>query len=114
MIFAKDLSAPESPVSPGWQLARDRRGAARGCISHISADGHAKHMVARTGRPCGLAVVSVAVAVMKRISTAGMPPTNGAFAFPVSRGFHVTDHEHGAMETSDVPSHALPLWAEAK
>jgi len=57
VIFARDLSTPEAPV-----LLKDRSwlvvemGLERGCVTHISADGRGKRMLAKTGRPNGLAL----------------------------------------------------------
>lgn len=57
MIFASGLSEPEGPVllSDGSWLVVEM-GASRGCVTHISPDGQDKRVVARTGRPNGLAV----------------------------------------------------------
>ena len=57
MIFSKDLSEPEGPVllpDNSWLLVE--MGADRGCVTHVSADGKAKRVIAKTGRPNGLAV----------------------------------------------------------
>lgn len=57
MIFASDLSLPEAPVllSDGsWLVAE--MGADRGSVTHLSADGRERRIVARTGRPNGLAI----------------------------------------------------------
>jgi len=56
-IFASDLSVPEGPVllSDGSWLVVEM-GPDRGCVTHISLDGGTKRMIARTGRPNGLAV----------------------------------------------------------
>jgi len=57
MIFTSGLSVPEGPVllpDESWLVVE--MGADRGCVTHISADGETKRMVARTGRPNGLAV----------------------------------------------------------
>lgn len=57
MIFATGLGAPEGPVllSDGSWLVVEMR-PNRGCVTHISRDGQAKRVIARTGRPNGLAV----------------------------------------------------------
>jgi gluconolactonase len=55
-------------------------------------------------------VLDGAGAVVDRIPTAGMLPTNVAFAPPGSRRIHVTEYQHGAMETFAVPTDGLPLW----
>ncbi|MGD0498109.1 MAG: SMP-30/gluconolactonase/LRE family protein [Bryobacteraceae bacterium] len=49
-------------------------------------------------------------AVVGRIRTSGMLPTNVAFALPGSRRIHVTEYEHGAMETFEVATDGLALW----
>jgi gluconolactonase len=62
MIFATGLSAPEGPVAlpdKTWLIVEG--GAGCGCVTQISADGHNKHVVAKTGRPNGLAVDSSGV-----------------------------------------------------
>jgi gluconolactonase len=58
-IFADGLSAPEGPVAladGSWLVVEG--GAARGCVTHITADGKNKRLIKRTGRPNGLAVDS--------------------------------------------------------
>lgn len=57
MIFASDLSLPEAPVllaDGSWLVAE--MGADRGSVTHLSAEGRERHIVARTGRPNGLAI----------------------------------------------------------
>jgi len=57
MIFASDLSLPEAPVllaDGSWLVAE--MGADRGSVTHLSSDGRQRRIVARTGRPTGLAV----------------------------------------------------------
>lgn len=57
MIFAADLSLPEAPVllaDGSWLITE--MGADRGSVTHLSADGRQKRIVARTGRPNGLAL----------------------------------------------------------
>jgi gluconolactonase len=57
MIFAKGLSVPEGPVllpDESWLCVE--MGPDRGCVTHISPDGQTKNMIAKTGRPNGLAV----------------------------------------------------------
>ena len=57
MIFASGLSLPEGPAllpDGNWLLVE--MGADRGSVTYLSADGREKHMVARTGRPNGLAL----------------------------------------------------------
>src|SRR5438876_9969248 len=57
MIFTDGLSRPEGPAllhDGSWLCVE--MGPDRGCVTHISADGRTKRVVARTGRPNGLAV----------------------------------------------------------
>jgi len=57
MIFASGLSVPESPVLlPDLSWLCVEMGPDRGCVTHISPDGQTKRVIARTGRPNGLAV----------------------------------------------------------
>ncbi len=61
-VFSTDLVAPEGPVAlpdASWLIVEG--GADRGCVSHISADGKARSVVKKTGRPNGLAVDSKGV-----------------------------------------------------
>jgi gluconolactonase len=57
MTFARDLAVPEGPVAlkdGSWlvvEMAPDR-----GCVTHIDADGVGRRVIAKTGRPNGLAV----------------------------------------------------------
>jgi gluconolactonase len=57
MLFTSGLSVPEGPVllSDGSFLCVEM-GPDRGCVTHISADGQSKRIIAKTGRPNGLAV----------------------------------------------------------
>jgi gluconolactonase len=57
MIFSSGLSVPEGPVllSDGSWLVVEM-GPDRGGVTHISPDGQDKRIVAKTGRPNGLAV----------------------------------------------------------
>jgi gluconolactonase len=58
-IFTSGLSVPEGPVllpDGSWLVVE--MGPARGCVTHVSADGGSKRVIARTGRPNGLAVDS--------------------------------------------------------
>jgi gluconolactonase len=57
MIFSSDLSVPEGPVllSDGSWLVVEM-GPDKGSVTHISPDGQDKRIVAKTGRPNGLAV----------------------------------------------------------
>ena len=55
MIFANGFNAPEGPVAlPDGTWLVVEGGADRGCVTQISADGHDKRMVGKTGRPNGL------------------------------------------------------------
>lgn len=57
MIFANGLQNPEGPVAlpdGTWLLVEGS--AARGCVSHLSADGTTRREIKKTGRPNGLAV----------------------------------------------------------
>ncbi|MFQ5341508.1 MAG: SMP-30/gluconolactonase/LRE family protein [Anaerolineae bacterium] len=57
MIFTSGLSVPEGPVllpDESWLVVE--MGSDRGCVTHISPDGQAKRVIAKTGRPNGLAV----------------------------------------------------------
>jgi len=57
VILSSDLSVPEAPVllaDGSWLLVE--MGADRGSVTHLSRDGREKHIVARTGRPNGLAL----------------------------------------------------------
>jgi gluconolactonase len=62
MIFASGFVAPEGPVAlPDGSWVIVEGGAARGCVTHISADGQTQRIVKKTGRPNGLAVDSQGV-----------------------------------------------------
>jgi len=57
MIFSTGLSVPEGPVAlndGSWLVVE--MGPDRGCITQISQDGKDKRIVAKTGRPNGLAI----------------------------------------------------------
>jgi gluconolactonase len=59
MVFSNFLSAPEGPVAlPDGTWLIVEGGADRGCVTLISEDGREKRVVAKTGRPNGLAVDS--------------------------------------------------------
>ena len=56
-VFSGNLSEPEAPVllpDGSWLVAE--MGSDKGCITHISADGKTQRIIAKTGRPNGLAV----------------------------------------------------------
>jgi gluconolactonase len=48
--------------------------------------------------------------VAGRIPTRGIQPTNVAFALPREHRIHVTEYEHGQMETFSVNCDGLRLW----
>jgi gluconolactonase len=57
MIFCTGLSVPEGPVLlPDGSFLVVEMGPGRGCVTHISPDGKDKRVIAKTGRPNGLAV----------------------------------------------------------
>jgi gluconolactonase len=56
-LFAEGFSVPEGPVwLPDGSLMVVELGRDRGCITRISNDGRSRSVVARTGRPNGLAL----------------------------------------------------------
>jgi gluconolactonase len=57
MVFAGDLLDPEGPVAMpdgSWLFVEGASG--RGCVTSVSQDGQSRRIVAKTGRPNGLAV----------------------------------------------------------
>jgi gluconolactonase len=55
-IFATDVGFPEAPVLlPDDSLLIVEMSPDKGCITHLSADGKSRRLIARTGRPNGLA-----------------------------------------------------------
>ncbi|MCC6426835.1 MAG: SMP-30/gluconolactonase/LRE family protein [Phycisphaerales bacterium] len=57
MIFATDLHSPEGPVLlPDGDLLVTEMASDRGCVTRISRDGQRRQVIARTGRPNGLAL----------------------------------------------------------
>jgi gluconolactonase len=57
MIFAENLGVPEGPVvldDGSWLVVEMDPG--RGCVTLLDKDGHIQRVLARTGRPNGLAV----------------------------------------------------------
>lgn len=48
--------------------------------------------------------------VVRRLPTNDMLPTNLAFALPGSTSIHITEYEHGQMESLHVECDGLPLW----
>jgi gluconolactonase len=57
MIFTDDLGRPEGPtLLPDGSWLVVEMAPERGCVTHISADGKTKRIIAKTGRPNGLAL----------------------------------------------------------
>ncbi len=57
MVFTDDLGNPEGPVllpDRSWVVAEMHLD--RGCLTHISADGKQKRVIAKTGRPNGITI----------------------------------------------------------
>lgn len=57
VVFAENLNEPEAPVllpDGSWLVVE--MGPEKGSITHISADGKSQRIIAKTGRPNGLAV----------------------------------------------------------
>jgi len=57
MVFSSGISVPEGPVlldDNSWLVVE--MGPNKGCVTHISEDGREKRIIAKTGRPNGLAV----------------------------------------------------------
>jgi gluconolactonase len=50
---------------------------------------------------------------VERIPTQGMLPTNVAFALPGQHRIHITEYEHGQMESHAVSRDGLRLWSGA-
>ena len=48
--------------------------------------------------------------VVRRLATNDMLPTNLAFALPGQKRIHITEYEHGQMESLDVGCDGLKLW----
>jgi gluconolactonase len=57
-----------------------------------------------------ITVLGLSGEVVKRIPTSGILPTNVAFALPQAHRIHVTEYEHGQMETFSVDCNGLSLW----
>jgi gluconolactonase len=58
-IFVDDMSFPEAPVLlPDGNYLFVEMGEERGCVTWISQDGESRRLIARTGRPNGLAIDS--------------------------------------------------------
>ncbi|HEY9075395.1 MAG TPA: SMP-30/gluconolactonase/LRE family protein [Anaerolineaceae bacterium] len=59
MNFITGVASPEGPTFlPDGSLLIVEMAASRGCVTHISADGKEKRVIAKTGRPNGLAIDS--------------------------------------------------------
>ena len=55
-IFTRDLGFPEAPVvSPDGSFLFVEMTPEKGCVIHVSADGASRKVIAKTGRPNGLA-----------------------------------------------------------
>ena len=57
MFFIRGIKEPEGPVllkDNSWVIVE--MAPERGCVTHISKDGKEKQVIAKTGRPNGLAV----------------------------------------------------------
>ena len=57
-----------------------------------------------------ITVLGLSGEVVRRIPTSGILPTNVAFALPQEHRIHVTEYEHGQMETFSVNNDGLRLW----
>ena len=56
-IFVDDMSFPEAPVLlPDGNYLFVEMGEERGCVTWVSKDGQSRKMIAKTGRPNGLAI----------------------------------------------------------
>jgi hypothetical protein len=81
-----------------------------GRVTHIGADGSSKRVVAKTGRPNGLATDRNG-AVVRRMRTEARLPTNLAFGREGSHMISVTTgDELGTIGTFDVGVDGLPLF----
>jgi gluconolactonase len=95
-VLFGNVIRPDAP--PGW---KGPDGMA------FSADG--KLYVAVFGQR-DITVLSTDGKVCERIPTAGILPTNLAFALPGRKRIHITEYELGQMEIADVPTDGLPLF----
>jgi gluconolactonase len=59
-------------------------------------------------------VLGINGAVVDRIPTQGLLPTNVAFALPGEHRIHVTEFQHGQVEVFPVSRNGLPLWDGTK
>jgi sugar lactone lactonase YvrE len=127
MVFAENLGVPEGPVvldDGSWLVVE--MGPKRGCVTRLDQDGRIGRVIARTGRPNGLAVdrdgtIWVAQSqdpsfmdgraeVVLTAWTAGSLPTNVAFRLEEQR-IYVTEDEFGRVETFEVGTEGLRLYA---
>ncbi len=86
MIFATDLHNPQGTVALAhgiWLTVEGRN--ERGCVSQLSSDGRSHR------------------------ETEDKFPTNLAFALPSENRIHVTEYEHGQMESLNVDCDGLAL-----
>jgi gluconolactonase len=75
----------------------------------MAFDGNGLLFVAVFGQG-DITVLSLRGEVVRRIPTSGLLPTNVAFALPQEHRIHVTEYEHGQMETFPVDCDGLRLW----
>jgi len=93
MIYSEGLSVPEGPVvlnDGSWLVVE--MGPERGCVTHITNDGKDKRVVAKTGRPNGLAIdedQNIWCAESKKLDT-GIQFTNG-IAFGPDNDLYVNE-----------------------
>jgi gluconolactonase len=95
-VLFGNVIRPDAP--PGW---KGPDGMA------FSADG--KLYVAVFGQR-DVTVLGADGKVVERIPTAGVLPTNLAFALPKRKKIYITEYELGQMEVVDVPADGLPLF----
>ena len=85
-VFVKDLGFPEAPILlPDGDFLFTEMSPDTGCITWVAQDGQSRRMVARTGRPNGLArgadgLVWVAESAQKTLLTLTLEGKTGAFA----------------------------------
>jgi gluconolactonase len=84
-FFAKDLGFPEAPLLlPDGSFLFVEMSPDKGCITHIAADGQTRRIVARTGRPNGLArdrngLIWVAETAMRALVTLSLDGEHKVF-----------------------------------
>jgi gluconolactonase len=85
-IFAKDLGFPEAPVLlPDGSFLFVEMSPDKGCVTHITADGKSRRLVAKTGRPNGLArdnagIIWVAETAMRAVLKMALDGSYTVFA----------------------------------